>query len=137
MSSLPKQVGDNPVLFTQFNGVDSEGQDFAPERGTAHKHGNNGVVPLAPQRLPLRTGEQSLALFGREPVAHADSDPARSLHSSNSGGQFRTEQAGVGRLKCKPAGRHLDEVDRGWCVLLLLEIDLVAQNYGAMGETRL
>jgi hypothetical protein len=62
--------------------------------------GVNKALAAAPQRLTVRTGEQSLALLGREPIADSDSDPAHSLPSSNSSGQFWTEQARIGSLKC-------------------------------------
>ena len=53
------------------------------------------------------------------------------MNASNSGGQFRTQQTGVGRLKGNPSDGSQSEIDGRWRVLLLLEVDPVAQNDGA------
>jgi hypothetical protein len=53
---LPKQVGNNPAFLTQFDVVDSEGQDFAPPQSAADEHGKNSEVPLA--RLPCSAVSQ-------------------------------------------------------------------------------
>ena len=67
-----------------------------------------------------------------------DSDLAHSVYSSNSSGQFRTEQTGVGSLESDSANGRQPEVDCRWRILLLFEIDSVPQNYGAVeGEPRL
>ncbi len=70
-------------------------------------------------------------------VPHPNSNPAHSLHASDSGGQFWTEQAGVGGPKSNSSDRRKPEVNGSGRVLLLLEIDPVTQNYGAVEcETR-
>jgi hypothetical protein len=59
-------------------------------------------------------------------------DPAHSFHSSHSGGQFWTEQSGVGSLEGNPADRRESQIDGRGRVLLLLEIDSVPQHDGAV-----
>ena len=56
------------------------------------------------------TGQQSLALFCREPIPDSDSNPPHSLDSSNSGGEFRTEQTGISCLKSHPSDGRQPEV---------------------------
>ena len=84
------------------------------------------------------TGQQSLALFCREPIPDSDSNPPHSLDSSNSGGEFRTEQTGISCLKSHPSDGRQPEVDGRRCVQLLFQKDSVAQYHGAVeGQARL
>src|SRR5437764_196244 len=85
---------------------------------------------------PMSSTAKLTLCYSGQPVSHPDSDPAHSLHSSNPGGQFRTEQAGVGSLESDPPNCSQSQINRRGRVLLLLEIDPVPQNHGAVeGET--
>jgi hypothetical protein len=44
------------------------------------------------------TSQEPSALLRRQPVSEANTDPPHSLDATNSGCQFRTQQAAVGRL---------------------------------------
>jgi hypothetical protein len=109
-----------------------------PPESASDQRRQHGVVPLTSERIPIRARQEPLALLSREPVANPNPNPPHPLHSPNSGGQFRTEQAGVGRLKGNPSHRRAPKVDGRCCVLLLFEKDPVAQDYRAVeGEARL
>jgi len=108
---------------SSLNWIDSTRSASSSPRRSPHPMSMaSRVIPLAAKRAPLHAGEQSLALVGGQPVPHPNSDPALSFHSSDSGGQFRTEQTGVGSLKSNPPDRRQSEIDRRGRVLLLLEI---------------
>ncbi len=71
-------------------------------------------------------------LLGCQPVSHPNSNPAHPLDASNPGGQFWTEQAGVGGLKSNSSDRCQPEVNGRGRILLLLKIESLAQNRGAV-----
>jgi len=76
--------------------------------------------------------QESLALFGRKPVPNPNSYPARALHASNPGGQFRTEQARIRSFKRNAANCSQTQVDGRRRVLLLFEINPVSKNHGTV-----
>jgi len=63
-----------------------------------------------------------------EPIPEADAESAHALHASNAGGQFRAEQPGVGRLVGDAAHRSESEVDGGWGIVALFEVDPIAEH---------
>ena len=106
MPGLTQKVGDHPVLLAQLDGIDAQRQQLASSQPTSDEHGEHRVIPFAPKRFPLHASEQTPTPLGGQPVSHPDADPAHSLHSSNPGGQFWAEQAGVGGLKSNSADRR-------------------------------
>lgn len=122
-------LGDDPLLLPQLDGIDAQRQQFTSPQSARDEH---GVIPLAAKRTPLHAGEQSLALLGCQPVSHPNSNPAHPLDASNPGGQFWTEQAGVGGLKSNSSDRCQPEVNGRGRILLLLKIESLAQNRGAV-----
>jgi hypothetical protein len=72
-----------------------------------------------------------------QPVSNSNANPAYALHSSDSGGQFWAEEAGIGGFKRHSSNGSQAQIDGCGCVLLLFEIDPVSQNDGAVEcETR-
>jgi len=71
------------------------------------------VVPQLARSRRRRALEKPLALLGRQPVPETNADPPHPRHATNTGCQFGTQEAGVGRLvRDAPAGSE-PKIDRG------------------------
>jgi hypothetical protein len=71
-------------------------------------------------------------LFSTQPVSNSNSNPTDALYSSDSGGQFGAEEAGVGGFKRYPSNGSQAQIDGCRCELLLFEIDPVSQDQGTV-----
>jgi hypothetical protein len=67
-----------------------------------------------------------------QPVSEANADSAYSLHATNPGCQFRTEEAGVRRLVRDAPHGGQSKIDRGRCVIALFEVDPVPEHDSAV-----
>ena len=76
--------------------------------------------------------EKRSTLFRRQPVAEADADAVDPFHAAGARGQFRAEEASIGGLVRDPADGRETQVDRGGCVLALLEVNAVPQDHRAV-----
>ena len=132
MSGLPYQIGNHPMFVSQLNRVAMQGQQLSSAQSAADQHPQHGIVSFTRQRIPSRTRQQSLALLNRKPVPDSDSEPAHSFDTADASGQFWAEQSGIGSLISDPSDSGQVEVDGGWCVLLLLEMDTIPQDDGAI-----
>jgi hypothetical protein len=84
----------------------------------------------------LRVIEQSSALIGREPVAKTNAEALNILHAADACGQLRAQEPSVGRLVRHAPNGGQAKVDRGGCVLPLLEVNPIPEDHGAIeGET--
>jgi Domain of Unknown Function (DUF1080)/DinB superfamily len=99
VSGLAKEIGDDPVLFADLYGFDTQAEQFAAAESASDQHGENRVIPLAPEGIAVRGGQQEpLALLGGEPVPDADSNPAHSFDSPDPGRKFRTQKLELDKL---------------------------------------
>jgi hypothetical protein len=86
------------VLLAELYGLDAQAEQLTAPQSTSDQHGEGRVIPLATERIAVHTRQKPLALLGGEPVPNPDSNPAHSLHPSDSRCEFRTEQARIGCL---------------------------------------
>ena len=100
-----------------------------PAQSASCQHREHGAIPLAPQRTAIRDSKQALHLFGCQLVSNPYSNPEYPLHSSDSGGEFRTEKAGIGGFKRDTSDNSQAEIDGCGCILLLFEKDPVSQDH--------
>ena len=128
MPSFAEEVSDNPMLLARLDGANPKGKQLAAAQSASDQHRDHGVIPLAPQRTPISDCEQPLRLFSCQPVSNANSDPAYALDSSDSGGEFRTEEAGIGSFKRDTSDSSQAEIDGCGRILLLFEKDPVSLN---------
>jgi hypothetical protein len=89
------------------------------------------VAKLAPcsRRPPFK---KPSSLLRRQPVSEPNADPPHSPDASNTCGEFRTEEAGVGRLVRDAPNGSEPKVDRGGCVFPLFKVNPVAEHNGAI-----
>jgi hypothetical protein len=55
-------------------------------------------------------------------------DTSHALDPANACRQLRTEETGIGRLICDPSDGSEPEIDRGGRVVVLLEMDAIAEH---------
>src|SRR5260370_1012327 len=80
----------------------------------------------------------SQSTLGERPVPETHADSSHPLHATNTGCQFGTQEAGVGRLVRDAPDGSKPKVDRGRRVSLLFKVNTVAEHNGAVErETRL
>jgi hypothetical protein len=76
-------------------------------------------------------------LFNCQPVSNPNSDSTDTLDASDSGSEFRTEEAGIGGLKRYTADSSQAEINSCGCIQLLFQKDPVSQNHCTVeGEAR-
>ena len=90
VSGLARKVGDYPVLLSQLDFIDTEREQLAAAESTSDEYGHDGVIPLAAERVAIRTRQEPLTLFCGEPVTDADSDVANSFHPPDPCSKLRT-----------------------------------------------
>jgi hypothetical protein len=81
--------------------------------------------------------EEPPPLVGREPVAQAHAESAEAFHPANSGGQLGTEQPGIGGLIGNAAYGRQPEVDGRRRVVLLFQVNPVADRLTTASTTKL
>ncbi len=130
MATLAHQVGDHPVLFSLLQIFDSERGCLSPPEAASEKHGDRGIVTLAPQFPKLKYGQEPSALFGRQPIANPHSMFLDAFNSSDPRGKVGAQEPAIRGLVCKPANSRETQIDGGGCVLVLLEADPVSCDNG-------
>ena len=68
MATLADKVGDYPVLFSLLEIFDGEPRCLGSPEATSEENGDHGIVAFAAQILTLEHREESLALFGSQPI---------------------------------------------------------------------
>ena len=138
MSALTDQVSDDPVLLALLNPTQFERQELAAPKPTAQEHGQHGVIAEFAGRGWWMERQQPPPLLRREPVAQVDAEAAHALHPSNSGRQFGTEQARIGRFVGHAPYRCEPQVDRRRGIASLFEVVAIAEDNRAVErESRL
>jgi len=132
MAGFAVEVGNDPVLFPELNGIDRKGKKFAAPQSTTNQKSQDGMVPLAPETIALGLQQQRTALIGSEPVAQSHADPAHAFDSANPRSKLWTEQAGISRLVGDTPDCGQPEVDRCWSQMPLFQVDTVSKNNGAI-----
>jgi len=90
------------------------------------------VVPQLAHCRRHRTLEEPPALLRRQPVSEAHTEPPHSLDATDPGGQFRTQEAGVGRLVRDAPDGGQSKIDRGRPVSALFEVNPVSKHHRAI-----
>ncbi len=129
MSGLAQKVGDDPVLVAVLDGFAVQAEKLTATESVSDQHGEDGVLPLAAERIAVRAGQKPSALLGCDPVPNADTNLAHSFNPSDPSGELGTEQAGIGGFVRDSSHGGQAQVDRCWRVLLLFEIDSVSQDH--------
>jgi hypothetical protein len=92
------------MLLVKLAGVNTKPKQLTAAQSASGQHGRYGVVPFAPQRTSIRDSKQPPCLLSGQPVSNPNFNPAYTLHSPDSSGQFRTEEAGISAFKCDTSG---------------------------------
>jgi hypothetical protein len=130
VATLAHQVGDHPVLFPLLQVFDSERGCLGPSEAASEKHGDHGIVALAPQIPTLKYRQEPSALFGRQPIANPHSMFLNAFNSSDPRGKVWAQEPTIRGLVCKAANGRKTQIDGGRCVLVLLEADPVSCDNG-------
>jgi len=81
------------ILFHRMREVQIS--QFAAAESAAQQHGEDRTVPFSSERVWGRRLPEATSLLGREPVPKPHAQLLGTFHASDTGGEFRTEQAGV------------------------------------------
>ncbi len=84
------------VLVAALDGFYVQAEKLTATESASDRHGEDGVIPLAAERIAVRAGQKPPALLGCEPVPNPDTNPAHSFDPSDPSGELGTEQAGIG-----------------------------------------
>ncbi len=101
---------------------------FAAAEPAAKQHGENRTVPLSFERVRGRCLPKAAGFLGREPVPKPRTQLLGTFHTSDPGGEFRTEQASVRGLVGEPSYCSKSSIDRSRCKLPILKEDAVTGN---------
>jgi hypothetical protein len=128
------KVGNHPVFFSELNGSSHKGEEFTTPQSTANQKSKDGVIAFAPKAIASGVQQQRPARIGSEPIAQSDTDSTYAFDSPGAGSKFRTEQAGICCLVRHAPYRGHAEVNRRWSELLLLQVDSISENNGAIAS---
>jgi hypothetical protein len=126
------EVRNHPVLFSELNGAEGKGEKLTTPQPTTNQKSKDGVIASAPETIPLRVQQQRPALVCGEPVAQSHAYASYTFDSSDTGGKFGTEEAGIGCLVRHASDRSQAEVDRCRSKVPLLQVDSVSQHNRAI-----
>lgn len=130
LATLAHKVGDDPVLVSLLQIFDGERGCLGPSEPASEKHGDHGIVALAPQVPKLKYGQEPSALFGGQPIANPHSTFFNALYSSDPCCKVGAQEAAIRSLVCKSANSRETQIDCGGCVLVLFEADPVSCDNG-------
>ena len=68
MTSFSDQIGENPVFFSLLKMAECYRREFRAAQSASEEDGDHGVVALTSDRTAIKDGEESFALFARQPV---------------------------------------------------------------------
>jgi len=116
----------------------AQGARLCAAQAAADQHRDHRVIAQVARSRGCRAPEEPPALLRRQPVSEANTDPPHSLHPTNTGCQFRTQEAGVGRLVRDAPDGSEPKIDCSRRVSALFEVKPVPEYNGAVeSETRL
>ena len=125
VSALADQIGNHAVLVALLDRLEAQGQQLGSGQAAADQHRDHRVIPQLARGRGHRALEEPAALLSRQPVSEANTNPAHPLHATNTGCQFRTQEAGVGRLVRDAPDGSKPKVDRGRRVSPLFKVNPV------------
>lgn len=134
MPTLSVEIDDSPVFVPLLEVSQGEPGQLRATEAAAQKERQDGIVPLVPNRVAGRNGEELLALLRREPIPETHPEAFHSLDPPYPCGKIRVQQAVVGRLTGQPANRGQSEVDRGRCQATGLQFVPYRNNRPAEGK---
>ena len=111
MTTLPDQIGENPVFFALLQVCDLGCSQLGAPQAASEEDGNHGVVTLAAECRTVEHGKECPALFRGEPIANPGSMLLRTFDTADSGREVRAEQARVGCLVCQTPDGGESQVD--------------------------
>jgi hypothetical protein len=126
------KVDNHPVVFSELNGRRRKGEEFTAPHSATNQKSKDGVIAFAPKTIAMRVQQQRAALIGSEPVTQSHADLAYALDSTDAGGKFWAEQAGISCLVRHTPDRGQAEVDRCWREVPLFQMDSVSKNNRAV-----
>src|SRR5919201_1985889 len=74
------QICDHPVSFSELNIFQLQGSSFRPSQAAADQDGDHGPVPLLFESQCAKCADEAPALFGCQPVADSNAEPASALY---------------------------------------------------------
>jgi hypothetical protein len=126
------EVGNHPVLFSELNGADGQGEKLTAPQPTTNQKSEDGVIASAPETIPLRVQQQRPALVCCEPVTQSHADSAYAFDTADAGGKFWTEQARISCLIRHTPDRGQPQVDGCWSEVPLFQVDSVSKDNRAI-----
>jgi len=130
VTTLAYKIGDYPVLFSLLHTLDRQRRRLRSPKATPEEDGDHRVVTLTAQASGVYHRKKSSALLRAQPIANPDPVLLDTFDTADPGHEVRAEEPAVCCLVCKPPNRCKAKVDSGRRVLLLLEVDSVACDYG-------
>ncbi len=135
---LADQIHYGPVVISLLNGIQIQAGDFTPSQPTTEEQTQNRPVPFSFDARDIGSRKDGPALFRREPVPQPHPQSLRTFHPLDAGGEFWTEQAGIGCFVCQAPHGSQPQVDRRCRKASGLQLDPVSQYHRlAEGQPRL
>jgi hypothetical protein len=103
---------------------------FASAESAAQQHGENRTVPLPFERVRGRRLPEATGFLGREPVPKPHTQLLGTFHTPDTGGEFRTEQAGVCGLIGESSYCSEPSIDGSRRQLSILKENAVTGHHG-------
>jgi hypothetical protein len=100
-------------------------QQLPPSKAAPEEYREHRVIAEFAQCRGRSPRQESPPLLRREPIPQADTEPANAFDPANAGREFRAAQTG---LVGDSAHRGESQVDRGWSVASLFEVNPVAEH---------
>jgi len=75
VAALADKIGYDPVLLPLLQVFDAQRSQFGPAQPATQQNRQGGIVALASKTCTVCRQQQSLALFGSEPIPHRRAQP--------------------------------------------------------------
>ena len=106
MAAFPDQINNGPVVLASLEVGYIKLCGFSAAQPTTQQDREYRSISFALERVAIGRLPQGPGLLGGKPVAEANAYVFGTLHATNSGSQFRAEQAGISSFV--RAGKYWD-----------------------------
>jgi hypothetical protein len=132
MATLADEIGNDPVLLALLDRLQVQRQQLCATQAATDQHRDHRVIPQFARGQRRRALEEPPALLRRQPVSEAHADAPHSLHSTDTGRQFGTQKAGVGRLVGDAPNRGQSKIDGGRRISSLFGVNPISKHHCAV-----
>src|SRR6516225_707859 len=129
VASFPDEVNNGPVVFAPLNMVKGQINEFFSTETTPKEYREDGSIPFSFHGVHIGKLPKESGFIHGQPISKPHAQFLCSLHSTDAGGQIRTEESRICRFIGEPSDCCKPHVDGARCKQLVFEMNPIAGDH--------